>query len=141
MDPDRLEIEITESVLMQKDGTTMVQLDRLRDLGIRISLDDFGTGYSSLSYLQTYPVQCIKIDRSFVKALGQSQSAAPIIRAITTLASCLYMKTIAEGVETEQQLEELKLLGCNEAQGYLFSVPKPASEFWPPTATVKSLAA
>lgn len=127
--PDRLEIEIeiTESTLMQKDTATVEKLDQIRKLGIHISMDDFGTGYSSLSYLQTYPINCIKIDRSFVKTLGEDRSAAPIIRAITALASSLGMTTIAEGVETEAQLLELLDLGCTEAQGYYFSRPAPAS--------------
>lgn len=131
LEPNRLEIEITESTLMQKDSTTIKQLQELQDLGVRIALDDFGTGYSSLSYLQTYPIQCIKIDRSFVSTLGEKRSAAPIIRAIVTLASILGMRTVAEGVETKQQLNELALLGCTEAQGYYFSSPKPAPEIWP----------
>ena len=131
LEAERLEIEITESVLMQRDSTTLAQLDRLRALGIQISLDNFGTGYSSLSYLQTYPVQCIKIDRSFVKALETSDTAAPIIRAITALASCLLMKTVAEGVETQGQLDLLKSVGVSEVQGFLFGIPRPASEIWP----------
>jgi EAL domain-containing protein (putative c-di-GMP-specific phosphodiesterase class I) len=129
--PHRLEIEITESTLMQHDSTTIGQLQELQALGIRIVLDDFGTGYSSLSYLQMYPISRIKIDRSFVKTLGQKHSATVIIRAITTLASNLGMSTVAEGVETQQQLDELAVLGCTEAQGYFFSPPKPADEILP----------
>lgn len=129
--PRRLEVEITESTLMQHDSTTIGQLQELQALGIRIVLDDFGTGYSSLSYLQMYPISRIKIDRSFVKTLGQKHSATVIIRAITTLASNLGMSTVAEGVETQQQLDELAVLGCTEAQGYYFSPPKPADEILP----------
>jgi diguanylate cyclase (GGDEF)-like protein len=126
----RLEIEITESTLMRSEATILTQLHELRALGIRISLDDFGTGYSSLSYLHTYPVDCIKIDRSFVKTLGEEVSAGPIIRAIIAMANELQISTVAEGVETTGQLEELILSGCTAVQGYLFSPPRPAAELW-----------
>jgi EAL domain-containing protein (putative c-di-GMP-specific phosphodiesterase class I) len=121
---NRLQLEITESTLMQNDSATVEQLQKLRSIGIQIVIDDFGTGYSSLSYLQNYPISCIKIDRSFVGTLGGSRSAGPIIRAITTLASSLGMVTLAEGVETLAQLEEVALLGCCEAQGFYFSEAK-----------------
>jgi diguanylate cyclase (GGDEF)-like protein len=127
----RLEIEITESVLMKNDKVILAKLLELRALGVRISLDDFGTGYSSLSYLQSYPVDCIKIDRSFVKTLGQEQSAGPIVRAIVALAGALHMSTVAEGVETQQQLDELTLSGCTAVQGYLFSRPRAAADILP----------
>src|SRR5262249_43560579 len=104
--PARLQIAITESVLMLKDTQTIEMLEKLQSIGIQIVMDDFGTGYSSLSYLQSYPISCIKIDRSFVSTLGHAQSAAAIIRAITTLAESLGMITVAEGVETKEQLEE-----------------------------------
>jgi len=123
--PERLKIEITESLLMKRDALTMRQLDELRALGVRISLDDFGTGYSSLSYLQSYPVDLIKIDQSFVRALGQIDRSKPIVEAIVALARCLGMRTVAEGVETEEQLAILAGIGCGEAQGYLFSKPLP----------------
>jgi EAL domain-containing protein (putative c-di-GMP-specific phosphodiesterase class I) len=131
LDAGRLEIEITESTLMQKDNTTIKQLRELHELGVQIALDDFGTGYSSLSYLHSYPIHSIKIDRSFVSSLGEQQSTAPIVRAITTLASSLGMRTVAEGVETPEQLDQLTALGCTEAQGYHFSRPKPAAEILP----------
>ncbi|MBL8566888.1 MAG: EAL domain-containing protein [Hyphomicrobiaceae bacterium] len=121
----QLEIEITESLLMKKDTATLGQLDALRKAGVMISMDDFGTGYSSLSYLQSYPIDCIKIDQSFVRAIGQIENSRAIIKAIATLAASLNMTTIAEGVETEAQLATLETVGCNEAQGYLFSPPKP----------------
>ncbi len=130
--PERLEIEITESTLMQRDSTTISQIMELHALGIRIVMDDFGTGYSSLSYLHTYPISAIKIDRSFVKALGEKKSAAAIIRAIITLASALGMSTVAEGVETSEQYEQLTSLGCTEVQGYYISPPKAGSEILPP---------
>ena len=120
----RLQLEITESTLLQNDSATVEQLQKLRSIGIQIVIDDFGTGYSSLSYLQSYPISCIKIDRSFIRTLGGSRSAGPIIRAITTLASSLGMVTLAEGVETLAQLEEVALLGCSEAQGFYFSEAK-----------------
>ena len=134
----RLEIEITESTLMQRDTSTVRQLHELNALGVKIVLDDFGTGYSSLSYLHTYPIDCIKIDRSFVSSLGEKQSAAPIVKAITALATTLGVRTVAEGVETLKQLEELTLLGCTEAQGYYFSQPKPAAEILPMPAVGKA---
>lgn len=129
--PSRLEVEITESTLMRRDSLTIKHLQELQALGVHISMDDFGTGYSSLSYLQSYPISSIKIDRSFVKTLGGDKSAAAIVRAITTLASSLGMSTIAEGVETKEQLAELLSLGCNEAQGYYFSKPMPAADILP----------
>ena len=95
-------------------------------------MDDFGTGYSSLSYLMSYPIQTIKIDRSFVSGLGQQASPTAIVRTITTLAASLGLSTTAEGVETEEQLRLLRELGCTEAQGYFFSKPKPAAEILPP---------
>lgn len=116
---------------MQRDGTTERQLHDLDALGVNIVLDDFGTGYSSLSYLHTFPIHSIKIDRSFVSSLGEKQSAAPIVRAITGLASSLGMRTVAEGVETQQQLDELIRLGCTEAQGYYFRRPGSAMEILP----------
>ncbi len=132
--PERLEIEITESTLMQNDRSITDTLQQLRARGIKIALDDFGTGYSSLSYIHSYPIDCIKIDRSFVKDLGEKPVANAIIRTITTLAASLGMSTIAEGVETRAQLFELSLLGCNEAQGYLFGRPMPAEQALPSAA-------
>jgi diguanylate cyclase (GGDEF)-like protein len=123
----RLEIEITESVLLRDTESNIVILDELRDLGVRISMDDFGTGYSSLAYLQKFSFDKIKIDRSFVNDLGRPESIA-IIRAVTGLGRSLGMKTTAEGVETEAQLHMLKEEGCTEVQGYLFSKPVPAAQ-------------
>ncbi len=130
--PERLKIEITESTLMKRDSRTINHLKALKALGIQIAMDDFGTGYSSLSYLHTYPINCIKIDRSFVMCLGESEGAAAIIKAITSLATSLKMSTVAEGVETAEQLEALAGLGCTEAQGFYFSRPMPASDILPP---------
>jgi EAL domain-containing protein (putative c-di-GMP-specific phosphodiesterase class I) len=97
-------------------------------------MDDFGTGYSSLNYLLSYPVDRIKIDRSFVEGLGEQPGCVAIVRAITALAKSLGMTTTAEGVESARQLELLDLLGCDEAQGFYFSVPRPAREILPPIA-------
>jgi EAL domain-containing protein (putative c-di-GMP-specific phosphodiesterase class I) len=124
----RLELEITESVLLQNSEATLATLHELRALGIKISLDDFGTGYSSLSYLRKFPFDKIKIDRSFVKELPSSDDSLAIIRAVTGLARSLGIITTAEGVETEAQRELLRREGCTQAQGYLFSKPRPASE-------------
>jgi EAL domain-containing protein (putative c-di-GMP-specific phosphodiesterase class I) len=123
----RLEIEITESVLLQDTQSNLAILGELRDLGVGISMDDFGTGYSSLAYLQKFSFHKIKIDRSFVSELERPESIA-IIRAVMGLGNSLGMKTTAEGVETEEQLETLKKEGCTEVQGYLFSKPVPAAQ-------------
>jgi diguanylate cyclase (GGDEF)-like protein len=121
----RLEVEITEAVLLHDTESNIGILDELRNLGVRISMDDFGTGSSSLAYLQKFSFDKIKIDRSFVNELDRPESIA-IIRAVTGLGGSLGMKTTAEGVETEQQLQKLKEEGCTEVQGFLFSKPMPA---------------
>ena len=121
--PNRLEIEITESIFLDGSETTLKQLHALRSLGIRIALDDFGTGYSSLSYLQSFPFDKIKIDRSFIQALLTRPRASAVVRAITDLARALGMETTAEGVEEVSQLEELQLQGCSSVQGFLLSRP------------------
>jgi diguanylate cyclase (GGDEF)-like protein len=127
----RLKVEITESTLMENDHDTIQKLESLRDLGVLVSMDDFGTGYSCLGYLQKYPINCIKIDRSFVMTMGSDRSGTPIVRAIIALANSLNMTTVAEGVETREQLQELTGLGCNYAQGFLFSRPLPARDILP----------
>ncbi len=124
----RLVLEITESTLLRGDKQALRQLHELRSLGLRIAMDDFGTGYSSLSYLMRFPFDSIKIDRSFVEGIGHVPGSMAIIRAITELASSLGMTTIAEGVETQEQLRELMTVGCCEAQGYWWSRPLPARE-------------
>jgi diguanylate cyclase (GGDEF)-like protein len=120
---DRLELEITESVLLSDDSATLELLHKLRRLGVRISLDDFGTGYSSLSYLRTFPFDKIKIDRSFLQELCSNQATMVIVRALINLATGLGMMVTAEGVETQAQLDWLRSAGCTEAQGYLISRP------------------
>jgi len=121
--PHRLEVEITEGLLMRNTESNLATLKRLKELGVRIAMDDFGTGYSSLAYLQSFPFDRIKIDRSFVSRLGSSDSSSAIVRAIVDIAISRGMHTTAEGVETEDQRAGLAKLGCDEAQGYLFSRP------------------
>jgi diguanylate cyclase (GGDEF)-like protein len=124
----RLELEITEAVLMRDDETALTTLHQLRALGIRIALDDFGTGYSSLSYLHRFPFDKIKIDRSFVKNIGDEGASSAIIQAVVNIANASNMTTTAEGVEQAWQREMLRELGCTEMQGYLFSRPVAAHE-------------
>jgi EAL domain-containing protein (putative c-di-GMP-specific phosphodiesterase class I) len=126
--PERLELEITESVLLAETEATQATLHKLRDFGVRIALDDFGTGYSSLSYLRGFPFDKLKIDRSFVKDLSDRQDCTAIIAAISSLAKSLGIATTAEGVETPQQLDFLRLQGCTQAQGYLFSPAAPSAD-------------
>jgi EAL domain-containing protein (putative c-di-GMP-specific phosphodiesterase class I) len=125
---DRLELEITESVLLQDSEATLSTLYQLRGLGVRIAMDDFGTGYSSLSYLQSFPFDKIKIDRSFVKDIVDGVGSLNIVRAVAAMANGLGMATTAEGVETKEQLDTVKAEGCTEMQGFLFSRPVPAEE-------------
>jgi diguanylate cyclase (GGDEF)-like protein/PAS domain S-box-containing protein len=124
----QLELEITESILLEESKTNLANLHRLRALGVGIAMDDFGTGYSSLSYLRAFPFDKIKIDRSFIAALGESADCQAIVRAITNLGSSLGIPTTAEGAETEKQLAWVREAGCTEMQGFLFSRPVPASE-------------
>ena len=126
--PDRLELEITEAVLMQNSEVTLKVLHQLRSLGIRISMDDFGTGYSSLSYLRSFPFDKIKIDRCFIKGLGESSDAGAIVEAVAGLADSLRMTTTAEGVETREQLDLVRKLGCTDVQGFFYSPPVPVHE-------------
>ena len=123
----RLELEITEAVLIRDDETALEILHQLRAIGIRIALDDFGTGYSSLSYLKRFPFDKIKIDRCFVNDLAEATDSS-IVQAVVNIAAARHMTTTAEGVETERQQELLRRLGCTEMQGFLFSAPKPAEE-------------
>jgi diguanylate cyclase (GGDEF)-like protein/PAS domain S-box-containing protein len=124
----RLELEITEAVLIRDDETALEILHGLREIGVRIALDDFGTGYSSLSYLQRFPFDKIKIDRCFVTDVAEAQGSSSIVQAVVNIASARNMTTTAEGVETVRQKELLRALGCTEMQGYLFSAAKPAAE-------------
>ncbi|WOH51503.1 EAL domain-containing protein [Bradyrhizobium sp. sBnM-33] len=126
--PTRLEIEITETVLLHNKEATLAVLHQLRALGIRIAMDDFGTGYSSLTYLQSFPFDKIKIDRSFVKNITENSSSLNIVRAVAALANGMGMTATAEGVETAEQLHSIASEGCTEMQGFLFSKPLPAFE-------------
>ena len=125
--PGRLELEITESVLLQDGEATLATLHGLRQFGVRISMDDFGTGYSSLSYLRSFPFDKIKIDSSFIKELATRDDSMAIVRAVTGLGKSLGITTTAEGVETSEQLTLLRAEGCSEIQGFLFSRPLPAA--------------
>jgi diguanylate cyclase (GGDEF)-like protein len=128
LDPTRLEVEITETVLLHNKEATLAVLHQLRALGIRIAMDDFGTGYSSLTYLQCFPFDKIKIDRSFVKDITENSGSLNIVRAVAALANGMGMTATAEGVETREQLDQITSEGCTEMQGFLFSQPIPAHE-------------
>jgi EAL domain-containing protein (putative c-di-GMP-specific phosphodiesterase class I) len=128
LQPNRLQLEITETMLMQNTFATLNTLHQLRKLGVQIAMDDFGTGYSSLSYLRSFPFDKIKIDRSFIQDLSNGAEPRAIVHAVAGLAKCLNMISTAEGVETQQQLDTLQAVGCTEMQGYLFSRAKPAAE-------------
>jgi EAL domain-containing protein (putative c-di-GMP-specific phosphodiesterase class I) len=119
----RLELEITETVLLDDSTATLSTLHQLRALGVRVAMDDFGTGYSSLSYLQSFPFDKIKIDRMFIKEVAHKKNAVDIVRAVAALANGLGMTTTAEGVETKEQLEIVRAEGCTEMQGFVFSRP------------------
>jgi predicted signal transduction protein with EAL and GGDEF domain len=126
--PARLELEITESVLLQDSVATLQTLHQLRAIGVKIAMDDFGTGYSSLSYLRSFPFDKIKIDRSFVSSLPDAEGSVAILRAVAKLGSSLGMITTAEGVETKEQLERICAEGYKEIQGYFFSPPRTMGE-------------
>jgi diguanylate cyclase (GGDEF)-like protein len=128
--PTDIELEITESVLLQDVEKTLVELNALKEAGVSLSIDDFGTGYSSLSYLKRFPIDTIKIDRSFVKDLHQDTDDAAICAAILAMSQQLGLNVVAEGVETREQLEFLRLHKCDHIQGYICSKPLPASEFF-----------
>lgn len=128
LSPERLELEITETLAMQDVDYTIQKLSRLKDMGIEISIDDFGTGYSSLSYLKRFPIDTLKVDKSFVADVTTDPGNAAIVSAIIGLARNLGLKVVAEGVETEHQLEFLRSQDCDEMQGYLFSRPVPAED-------------
>ena len=124
--PSRLMLEITEGVLIDNPDEMVKRIEDLHALGVRIALDDFGSGYSNLGYLQRFPLDKLKIDRSFVTALGSSANGGVIIQAIVALGRALGLTVVVEGVETEKQRVLLRLAGCDEMQGYLFARPAPA---------------
>lgn len=128
LDPSRIELEITESVLMADTGFALNRLHQLRDMGLRISLDDFGTGYSSLSYLRMFPFHKIKIDQSFVRDIETNADSRAIAQATLTLARLMGLRCTAEGVETLFQAKFLRDLGCHEFQGYLVGKARPMHE-------------
>jgi EAL domain-containing protein (putative c-di-GMP-specific phosphodiesterase class I) len=128
VEPSALRLEITESLLIEHTAPTTAMLARLKAAGVGLCMDDFGTGYSSLSYLHRFPLDTLKIDRSFVMRVGGGGDAEPIVRTIAALAHNLGLAVVAEGVETAEQLEELRGLRCEYAQGYLFSRPLDAAD-------------
>ena len=123
LDARSLKLEITETVVMANAELAITILEQLHELGIQLSIDDFGTGYSSLSYLHRFPAQILKIDRSFISRMGLGDENLEIVRTIIMLARNLGMEVVAEGVETKEQLAQLRALSCEYAQGYLFSAP------------------
>ena len=125
LDPGALRLEITETVVMHDAPTTLAKLEALKALGIQLAIDDFGTGYSSLGYLKRFPVDTLKIDRSFVKGIGGNVEDSAIVRAVITVAKSLNLSVTAEGIETAEQLDHLRALGCDHGQGYFFAKPMP----------------
>lgn len=121
--PNALILEITESFMMQDTESTIAKLHELKKLGVRLAIDDFGTGYSSLSYLQRFPIDILKIDKSFIDKLGQGREGNAVARAIIMMGDSLNLKTIAEGIEHPEQINELQLLGCESGQGFHFAKP------------------
>ena len=128
-DAKKLELEITETAVMNDMRDAIDVLNQLHDIGVSLSIDDFGTGYSSLSYLRQLPVNRIKIDRSFIAEIDTTDAAAAIARAVVTLGQSLGLEVVAEGVETASPLQYLKDINCDEAQGFLYSRPVPPEEF------------
>ena len=135
--PSALQLEITESAMMLDTESTIATLRALKEMGVRLAIDDFGTGYSSLSYLQRFPVDTLKIDRSFIKEVSCDPGAAAIVRAVTTLAHALGIEVTAEGIETEEQLARVRALRCDRGQGYYFSEPLPSDALFACAATAK----
>lgn len=123
LDPGALRLEITETVVMHDAPVTLAKLEALKALGVQLAIDDFGTGYSSLGYLKRFPVDTLKIDRSFVKGIGRDVEDSAIVRAVITVAKSLNLSVTAEGIETAEQLEQLRALGCDHGQGYFFAKP------------------
>ena len=131
-------IEITEGALMTNLGAAQEWIDSLRALGLRIYLDDFGTGYSSLSYLKRFPMDTVKIDKSFIRDIGEDSSDRALVEAIITMARSLGLKVVAEGVEDARQLEILRSMDCGYVQGYYFSRPLPGDDFLPMAARIET---
>jgi EAL domain-containing protein (putative c-di-GMP-specific phosphodiesterase class I) len=129
LEPARLELEVTEGVLLTETEETPATLERLHALGVAIAMDDFGTGYSSLGYLQKFRFDKIKIDRSFIRGLGDDRHADAIVRAVIGISRAMGVRPNAEGAETEDQAQMLHLEGCEEVQGFLFGMPMAAAQF------------
>lgn len=129
LEPQFLELEITESLIMQDIDAAINTMNHLKKLGLSLSIDDFGTGYSSLSYLKRFPIEKLKIDRTFIKDVMQQSNDAAIVTSIIALAQNMNLKTIAEGIETEEQHQFLRQAGCEEGQGFYLSRPKSTIEF------------
>ena len=128
IDPSSLKLEITESAVMENAETAILMLKQIKETGVQISIDDFGTGYSSLSYLHRFPIDLLKIDRSFVSAMEENTENGEIVRTVIALAKALNLKVVAEGIESIHQFHQLKILGCEFGQGYLFSKPLPVAD-------------
>jgi EAL domain-containing protein (putative c-di-GMP-specific phosphodiesterase class I) len=129
LDPKFIELELTESMLVQNTEVAIRRLNALKSLGVEIAIDDFGTGYSSLSYLQQFPFDILKIDRCFIRNITENPNNAAITKAIIAMAKSLNLKLVAEGVETEAELSFVRQNQCDGMQGYLFSRPVPAEDF------------
>jgi EAL domain-containing protein (putative c-di-GMP-specific phosphodiesterase class I) len=129
LDPQKLELELTESVLMTHPGTSDVALKALRADGVRLAIDDFGTDYSSLSYLTRFPVDALKIDQSFIRQITESTAAKTLVTAIIGMGRSLQLRVVAEGVEGDEELAFLRVHECDEAQGFYFGRPMPAEQF------------
>ena len=129
VDPSRLELEVTEGVIVEGAGEARVTLDQLSAIGVGIAIDDFGTGYSGLSYLKRFPIDTVKIDQSFVRDLTVDPDDAAIVTAIVAMAKSLGIGVVAEGIETSEQLESLLRLGCQRGQGYFLARPMPGRDF------------
>lgn len=128
IDPSSLKLELTESAVMENAETAILMLKQIKETGVQISIDDFGTGYSSLSYLHRFPIDLLKVDRSFVSAMEENTENGEIVRTVIALASALNLKVVAEGIESVHQFHQLRVLGCQYGQGYLFSKPLPAQD-------------
>lgn len=138
--PEAIELEFTESAIMRNVAANLELMKRLKTLGVRLAIDDFGTGYSSLNYLKQFPIDCIKVDQSFVRHITQDPSDAAIVGAIVSLCRALGLRTVAEGVETEAQAAYLRPLLCDQLQGYLFARPAPAAEIEALFGTLRTMA-
>jgi EAL domain-containing protein (putative c-di-GMP-specific phosphodiesterase class I) len=139
LDPSALTLEITESVVMKDPAAAANKLREIKALGVRVALDDFGTGYSSLAYLRSFPIDSLKVDRSFIHGLGDDHDATAIVRSVIALGHALNLIVVAEGIETDDQRDQLRDLKCDLGQGYLFARPASAEDLRPLLATASQL--